>query len=229
MTFPLRESRCFLDHPMNRNSDTISSEIHLHVHDRQSPAITERLRTACVGIAGCGGLGTVVAEVLARAGIGKLIIVDHDVIEPSNLNRQRYTISQIGMPKVKALAENLTAACPCTNIVPVREFITAENCARIFQPCSIVAECFDSAERKAALVAGLRSALPSCIVVATSGLAGIGPGELIRTVRVSDRFYVVGDMQSDMEQSEGLFASRVGIAASMQAHVIIRIIAGVQQ
>lgn len=198
------------------------------LHKRQSPDITARLRSACVGIAGCGGLGSVVAEELARAGIGKLIIADYDVIEPSNLNRQRYTISQIGMPKVGALAENITASCPLTEIVPIRERITVDNCAETFRSCSIVAECFDDPTCKAALVFGLRSRLPSCIIVAASGLAGIGPGELIKTVKISDHFYIIGDMQSDADTSEGLFASRIGIAASLQAHLIIRILAGVQ-
>lgn len=228
MTSPLPELPCFLGHTMSLHNIPPASGIDLHIHDRQSPEITGRLRTACVGIAGCGGLGTVVAETLARAGVGKLIIVDHDVVAPSNLNRQRYTIGQIGMPKAEALAQNLAAACPLTVVMPFRELVTAENCARIFCSCSIVAECFDSAESKAALVVGLRSNLPTCIVVAASGIAGIGPGEHIKTVRISDRFYVVGDMQSDQDKSEGLFASRVGIAASMQAHLIIRIIAGVQ-
>ena len=57
---------------------------------RQPRAATEKLRSACVGIAGAGGLGSVVAENLARAGIGRLVIADFDTIEPTNLNRQRF-------------------------------------------------------------------------------------------------------------------------------------------
>jgi len=195
---------------------------------RQSPAITARLAEACVGVAGCGGLGSVVAEELARAGVGSLIIADCDTVEPSNLNRQRYTLAQVGMPKTAALAENLAAACPAAAIVPVQQRVTAENCARIFAPCAVVAECFDDPAAKAAIVYGVRSGLPSCIVVAASGVAGIGPGSCIKTVAISERFYVVGDLSSDAEGSDGLFASRVGIVASLQAHLIIRILAGVE-
>ena len=75
---------------------------------RQPEPITELLKKSCVGIAGAGGLGSVVAENLARSGVGKLIIADYDSVEPSNLNRQRYALAQLGSPKVQALAENIT-------------------------------------------------------------------------------------------------------------------------
>jgi len=193
---------------------------------RQPAPVTEKLKGACIGVAGCGGLGSVVAENLARAGVGRLVIADCDVVEPSNLNRQRYFVSQIGMPKADALAENLRQANPCAAITAVRERVTSENCARIFQGCLLVAECFDSPDSKADLVYGLRKYLPECIIIAASGLAGLQPGELIKTVKISDKLYVVGDMTTEASGQTGLFASRVGIAASMQAHIIIRLIAG---
>jgi len=193
---------------------------------RQPVPVTAKLRGACIGVAGCGGLGSVVAENLVRAGIGKIVIADCDVVEPSNLNRQRYFVSQIGMPKAEALAKNLRQANPFAAITAVRERVTSGNCGRIFQGCLLVAECFDSPDSKADLVYGLRKYLPDCIVIAASGLAGLQPGELIRTIKISDRLYVVGDMTTDASGQTGLFASRVGIAASMQAHIIIRLIAG---
>ncbi len=53
-------------------------------------------KLASVGIAGVGGLGSAVAVALARVGVGRLVIADFDVVEPSNLNRQQYFIDQIG-------------------------------------------------------------------------------------------------------------------------------------
>lgn len=214
---------------MQQAAKTESRNIPALLHARQSPAITARLRSACVGIAGCGGLGSVVAEELARAGVGTLIIADCDKVEPSNLNRQRYTLGQIGMPKTAALAENLAAACPLTAVVPVQTRVAVENCAEIFRSCSVVAECFDDPSAKASLAMGIRAGLPSCTVVAASGVAGIGRSDLIRTVRISDKLYLVGDLQTEPEGSEGLFASRVGIVASCQAHLIIRLIAGAEK
>lgn len=195
---------------------------------RQPHAASEKLRNACVGIAGAGGLGSVVAENLARAGIGKLVIADFDVVEPSNLNRQRYFLRQLGLPKTEALADNLRQCCPFVDIDAVQERVTADNCVRIFSSCAIVCECFDAAEAKAALVSALRSLLPDCTVVAASGLAGCGPAGAIGIRRVSDKLYVIGDQHSDIAGGTGLFAPRVGIAASMQAHVVMQLILGEQ-
>jgi len=195
---------------------------------RQPHAATEKLRTACVGIAGAGGLGSVVAENLARAGVGRLVIADFDVVEPSNLNRQRYCLRQFGKPKTAALAENLQQCCPFVDIDAVQERITSDNCVRIFSACAIVCECFDAAESKASLVTAIRRHLPDCIVVAASGLAGCGPAGSITIRRVSDKLYIVGDQHSDSADGTGLFAARVGIAASMQAHVAMQLILGIQ-
>ncbi len=195
---------------------------------RQPRTLTQKLNKACVGIAGAGGLGTVVAENLARAGIGSLVIADYDIVEPSNLNRQRYTIAQLGKPKASTLAENIRSFNPYVDVTALEQKVTAANCAHIFAGCLIVAECFDAAESKAALVSGLRKNLPECIIVAASGLAGTGNGNTITTHKMSDNVYVIGDLKSDADKGLGLLASRVGIAASMQAHTIIRLIIGEQ-
>ncbi len=112
---------------------------------RQPVEKTNTLKKACVGIAGAGGLGSVVAENLARAGVGKLVIADFDLIEPSNLNRQQYSISQLGMVKVKALSQNIKEFNPFTSIVTINEKVTESNCGEIFKDCEVVAECFDRA------------------------------------------------------------------------------------
>ncbi len=192
----------------------------------QPPDVNQTLRKGSVGIAGAGGLGSVVAENLARAGLGRIVAADYDVVDLSNLNRQRYTLSQVGMFKVDALGKNLSKSCPVLDYVPIRERVSAENCGRIFRSCSVVAECFDDPANKAELVAGLRKALPDCTVVAVSGLAGLDPGDTIRTRKISRRLYLVGDTVSDADDGEGLFAARVGIAASMQSLVILRILTG---
>jgi hypothetical protein len=90
----------------------------------------------------------------------------------------------------------------------------------------VVAECFDLAEEKAMLVSSLRKYLPEAYVVAVSGIAGTETGSRIELRKLSDKLYMIGDMESDSESGIGLFASRVGIAASMQAHLILRILLG---
>ena len=72
---------------------------------RHTPLVHKKIKSATVGIAGVGGLGSNIAVSLARLGIGNLIIADFDVVEPSNLNRQYYFADQIGMYKVDALSD----------------------------------------------------------------------------------------------------------------------------
>ena len=67
----------------------------------------EKLRNAKVAVAGLGGLGSHIAVMLARSGIGKLRLVDFDVVDVTNLNRQMYLIPQLGKPKPEALLEIL--------------------------------------------------------------------------------------------------------------------------
>jgi sulfur carrier protein ThiS adenylyltransferase len=193
---------------------------------RQPVEKTNILKKACVGIAGAGGLGSVVAENLARSGVGKLVIADFDLIEPSNLNRQRFSISQLGMVKVKVLCQNIKGFNPFISIVTINEKVTESNCEEIFKGCEVVAECFDRADQKAMLVSSLRKYLPKSYVVAVSGIAGTETGSRIELNKLSDKLYMIGDMESDSESGMGLFASRVGIAASMQAHLILRLLLG---
>ena len=100
------------------------NDLEQRIFARQPAAITGLLKKACVGIAGAGGLGSVVAENLARAGVGRLVIADYDVIEHSNLNRQRYGLAQLGQPKVQALSENISAFNPFTSIMALQERLT---------------------------------------------------------------------------------------------------------
>ena len=213
-------------HLLKKGSLPEQKELEWLMLARQPEAITRRLKAACVGIAGAGGLGSVVAENLARAGVGKLVIADFDCVEPSNLNRQRYCIAQLGMPKVQALAENIRCFNPFVSVVPLQERITFNTAGAIFQGCDIVAECLDSADDKACVVSGILKHIPHALIVAASGLAGIGDCAAIAVRNISPRLYLVGDSVSDAADGTGLFASRVGIVASMQSHVIIRFLAG---
>ncbi len=79
-----------------------------NVMDEHLPeSLQTKLSNATIGIAGAGGLGSNCAVLLTRTGIGHLVIVDHDIVSVSNLNRQQYLPSHIGMPKVEALKEVL--------------------------------------------------------------------------------------------------------------------------
>lgn len=193
---------------------------------RHTPGVHKRLKGATVGIAGAGGLGSAVAVALARVGVGRLIIADFDVVEPSNLNRQQYFTDQIGLPKVEALADNLQRINPYVAVEPHPVLLDPSNIPVIFKPCSIVVEAFDRADMKAMLVDTVLGQMPQATLVAASGLAGYGPNNAITTRKVASRLYLSGDGTSEAQPGSGLMAPRVAIAAGHQANQVIRIILG---
>lgn len=195
---------------------------------RQPESFTEKLQNAVIGIAGLGGLGSVVGENLVRAGVGKLVVADFDIVEPSNLNRQRYFIDQIGEYKVNAFIENMMKVSKFTEIEGHILKINREN-VDIFKDCDVIAECFDNPEAKAELVSSIREKFPEKVIVAASGVAGFNSEKTITVQKISDKIYIVGDRQSEVRDGIGLTATRVGIAASIQSHLIIRLVLGLEK
>jgi len=127
-----------------------------------------------------GGLGSTVAVALTRVGIGKLILVDFDIVDPSNLNRQQYFIDQIGMPKVYALKETLLKINPYIKIDTYNEKLNSSNIERIFKYADVIVEAFDRAEEKAMLINAISEKLPDKYIVAASGVAGFGDNNEIK-------------------------------------------------
>lgn len=89
----------------------------------------EKLKNAKVAVIGLGGVGSFTAEALARAGIGELILVDHDIISPSNINRQIHaSCSTIGLHKVDVMKNRILDINPCAKVIVIREYYS-ENTA----------------------------------------------------------------------------------------------------
>ena len=186
----------------------------------------KRFSSATVAVCGLGGLGSNIAIALARAGIGKLLLIDFDRVDITNLHRQQYKANQIGLHKTDALAENLLEIAPYTEIIAVTAKITEENFADLLRDADVVCEAFDNAEAKAMLVNGVLEQLPNCYLVAASGMAGIDTPNTIQTRKVTKRFYLCGDETSDVADTIGLVAPRVMLCAAHQAHTVLRILAG---
>jgi sulfur carrier protein ThiS adenylyltransferase len=191
---------------------------------RHTPGVHQKVRKAIVGIAGLGGLGSSIGIALARVGVGTLILVDFDVVEPSNLNRQQYFIQQMGMPKTEALRENLLKINPFVTIRLYRERVDRDNVERIFRDADVVVEAFDRADQKAMLINSVSEKMPDKYIVAASGVAGCGDNNEIRTVRFSSKIFIVGDQKTEARPGVGLMAPRVGIAAHHQANAVLRIL-----
>lgn len=195
---------------------------------RQGKALTETLSKATVAVCGLGGLGSHIAMALARAGVGRLLLFDHDRVEVSNLHRQQYKAAQVGQYKTDALAETLREAAPYLTLVPHRVRLTRENCLPLLAPADIVCEAFDDAEAKAMLTDRVLTGFPDKILVAASGMAGLGPANAIQTRRLTRRFYLCGDETSDVADGMGLVAPRVMVCAAHQAHTVLRLLAGAE-
>ena len=191
---------------------------------RVTAPVYDKLRSARVAIAGLGGLGSHVAMMLARAGVGHLLLVDFDCVDVSNINRQAYLIEHIGMPKVEALALLLRAVNPAIELSLVQERVTMANAVELFSTYSLVCEAFDSSDQKAMLVNTLLAQCPSMHLVAASGMAGYAPANEIVTRAAFSRLTLCGDAQTDLADDIPLLASRVMLCAAHQAHALIRMI-----
>jgi len=203
-----------------------SEEFECLMMARHTPGIHQKIKKSVVGIAGLGGLGSAIAIALARVGVGRLILVDFDVVEPSNLNRQQYFVHQVGMAKVEALQKNIAAINPYVRVQTHQEKLDRNNGERIFQEAEVVVEAFDRAEEKAMLINIVSEKMPDKYIVAASGVAGYGDSNEIKTVRFSSKIFIVGDQRTAAQPGVGLMAPRVGIVAHHQANAVLRILLG---
>lgn len=201
-------------------------EIDALLIERHGPENHRKIKNAHVAVAGLGGLGSNVAVMLARAGVGSLHLVDFDRVEGSNLNRQIYKMKHLGMGKTEALAGEIREINPYIRLTADTVRVTEENAGKIFAGDRLICEAFDAAANKAMLVSTLLSELPEAVIVAGSGMAGFGSGNLIRTRKRMRRLYVCGDETSDIADGICLMAPRVAICAAHQANMILRLILG---
>ncbi len=144
-----------------------------------------RLARAHVLVAGLGGVGSYCAEALARAGVGRMTIIDHDVVAASNINRQLPALlSTVGQSKAELMAARIRDINPACELTVIREFLVPETVADIV-PADVdfVIDCIDSLNCKVALVA---TSVERGLRVASSMGAGnkLDPGR-IRLVDIS--------------------------------------------
>jgi len=221
---PLKDGDCV--NLIRRGEIPTTGELEAVMVARHTPDVHEKIKTATVGIAGLGGLGSTVAVALARIWVGRLILADFDVVEISNINRQQYFIDQVGMPKTEALKTNLERINPYIRYETHFLRLTPENIPKIFSDADVMVEAFDRADQKAMLIQTFASSFPDKPIVAASGLAGYGPSEAIGIHRPGQNLFVVGDLKTAAAPECGLMAPRVGVAAHIQANLVLRLLLG---
>ena len=196
------------------------------LNERHGEKLQKKFSLATVAVCGLGGLGSNIAVSLARAGIGKLILIDFDRVDITNLHRQQYKASQIGLYKTEALTENLKEIAPYILLEVHTEIITEKNAKYFLSNADIICEAFDDAECKAMLANLVLETMPDKYLVAASGMAGMGSVNSIKTRKITSKFYLCGDEESDVKSEGSLISSRVMLCAAHQAHTALRILAG---
>lgn len=121
---------------------------------------TQRLGSAFVAVFGIGGVGSFAAEALARAGVGKLLLVDSDVVSESNLNRQLIALtSTVGQPKTTVMARRIREINPAAEVLEAQVFFTAENAGDFpFAALDYIVDAIDSVGSKVELICRAKAA-----------------------------------------------------------------------
>lgn len=200
-------------------------ELRAMIRARHTPKLYDSLEKASVAVCGLGGLGSHIAINLARSGVGKLHLIDFDVVEPSNLNRQAYSIDDLGKLKTEAMKEQLSKINPFIEVKISTLKIEKEDIKELFINDDIVCEAFDNAYYKAMLAQNFHLFFKDKILISASGLAGYGASNLIKTRQIAKNFFVCGDLVSAAEVGRGLIAPRVSICAAHQANLVLELLA----
>ncbi|KNF10042.1 thiamine biosynthesis protein ThiF [Gottschalkia purinilytica] len=178
-----------------------------------------KIQSVTIGIAGAGGLGSNCDFNLVRSGFKNFVIVDFDIVESSNLNRQFYFYHQLGMLKVHALKENLYLINPDINLTVLDTILTSDNIEKIFSNCNIIVEAFDKASCKKMISEKFMNS--NKLLASASGLAGWGKSDDIKTHVIKDNFFIVGDLVSEVSDITPPISPRVNIVAAKQANIVL--------
>lgn len=197
-------------------------ELEYMIISRQGLDLYNKLKKAKVVIAGIGGLGSHAAASLVRIGVGNIKIIDFDVVEPSNINRQFYFIDQIGMQKTEALTINLKRINPYVNITFSNTYLAEENIINELKNHNVILECFDNPLSKMLLVEKCIKELPESYIIGASGVAGYYNTEDIKIKKLGKNCIIVGDFEHEATFNESLMAPRVSVCANIQANEAVK-------
>lgn len=138
-----------------------------------------RLSGAHVLVAGAGGVGGSCIEALGRAGVGKITLIDFDVVDPSNTNRQVVALtSTVGKPKVEIMAERLRDINPAVDLTLIQQRISPADAAELLdESVDVVIDCIDALTSKVGLIKAAQER--GIFVVSSMGAGGrLDPGKV---------------------------------------------------
>jgi len=185
--------------------------------------IRNALANKVVGIAGCGGLGSNCAVSLARSGIGKLVLVDFDTVDRSNLNRQYFFSEQIGEYKATALKVNINRIDKEVVVEHHILELDPSTVTKLFNNCDLIIEAFDVDVEKQMIIETVLSEMPDKYIISGQGLAGYGNNDTIRTQSIGNLF-IIGDAEREVTNDQPPLGPRVGVVANMQANLALELL-----
>ena len=195
-------------------------------YSRNIPALTEEecllLKDKRVLVVGCGGLGGHIIDQLARVGMGHLRVVDGDVFEPSNLNRQLLSrVDLLGSGKANAAAERIAQVNPEVDIEAVEEFLTEENASALIKGCDVVMDALDNIPSRKILAEACEEAGLPYVYGAIQGWVAQAavslPGD-----RLIDTLYP----QEIQIQDKSVLSFTPALCASMQTALCVKLLTG---
>jgi molybdopterin/thiamine biosynthesis adenylyltransferase/rhodanese-related sulfurtransferase len=187
-----------------------------------------RLRAASVLVIGAGGLGSAVLQYLCAAGIGRLIIVDHDRVEESNLHRQPvYRMSDVGFLKAQAARDALLSANPEVRIETICERLTPANVQRLVAGVDVVVDAADSFAVTYVVsdeCLRVKTPLISASVLGLSGYVGAfcGGAPSYRAV------FPEMPRQAGSCSTAGVLGTAVGVMGTLEAHMVLSLLLDLQ-
>lgn len=191
----------------------------------KSERIQKKLKQSCIGIAGIGGLGSNAAVSLARAEIGRLVLVDFDIVDRSNLGRQYYFLDDIGKSKVDSLTKIIKKINTEIDLITHNIKLEKGQMEKPFKDVDVVIEALDNAETKTIFIEEILSKLPEKPIIAASGVAGYGHSERITTKRLGNLFMCYDELAKSSDD-DVLMAPRVTLMANWEANLALEIILG---
>ncbi len=183
----------------------------------------DTIQSKKIGIGGAGGLGSNIAMILTRSGFKHFEIIDFDVIEASNLNRQQYFLDEIGLDKVTVTQKRLLDINPDLNIQTHQIKWTPEIGEQFFKNCDFIVEAFDNKEWKHKFV-DFYCDKTRCLISGV-GMAGLLEKKPL-TIKKVGNIYFVGDRTTDAALENPPMAPRVTACAAMMAEIILDLTIG---
>lgn len=146
-----------------------------YARNRQILSMADQIQllSSSVAVVGVGGLGGGVAEILARLGVGSLVLIDGDTFETSNLNRQLFaTVDVLGQPKVEVAQARIAKINETVSVATHQQFLESRNAVGLLRTPDVVIDCLDTVSSRFVLQDAARKIGVPMVSAAIAGLMG---------------------------------------------------------